>query len=246
MWLRECHRLFRELLELHSRQKQDLRQVEREVRQARTGNHVTATVLQIIENSAGWTYPSWWPILSEKVKDHPIELPELLPAPQKKQEAIRLLYDRLRHIEVVSVVLRFLCPEEFGILSPPVMNLVNLPRARNHVELYCRYLSILTNIRDHYGEFKRVADFDMALWAAAHLDSTRHRIIWNQMLHDPYFQEILLSNLLEGFGRSWGQSDRERLMLAKILLDYDYMLAALDCSQMLRGRDSPHGQKVGY
>ena len=226
MWLRECYRLFPELIEMHTRQKQNLEQVEREVRQAKPGNQISATVLQIIETSGGWTYPAWWPVLSEKIKE-PIKLPASLLPPKAKRDAIELLYARLQHIEVVSVVLRFLCPEEFGILSPPVMNLVNLPRARNHVDLYCRYVSLLTGMREHYGELKRVADFDMALWSAAHLDPSSNRLIWSQILHDPYFQGICLGNLLEGFGRSWGQSDRERLLLANILLDHDHTLAAL-------------------
>ena len=181
--------------------------------------------MQIIENSAGWTYPSWWPLLSEKIKQ-PIILPTNLHSPQSKQDAVEILNSRLRHIEVVSVVLRFLCPEEFGILSPPVINLVNLPRTMSHVELYSRYLSLLAKLRDDYGVLEKAAYVDMALWSAAHLP-TKYRSLWKEMLHDAYFQEICLSNLLEGFGRSWGQTDRERLMLAELLLKHDYILAAL-------------------
>ena len=226
MWLQDCYKLFRELIERQTGQRQNLSQVEREIREANTGNRVDARVLQIIENSTGWTYPSWWPVLSEKIKE-PIKLPEALYLPQAKHEAIKTLYTRLRHIEVVSVVLRFLYPDEFGILSPPVMNLVHLPRAKNHVELYFSYVSLLARLRDDYGVLERAADVDMALWSAAHLDSTKYRSLWEEMLHDAYFQEICLSNLLDGFGRSWGQTDRERLMLAEMLLKHDYILAAL-------------------
>lgn len=226
MWLQECFKLYPDITQLRLGQRYDLLQVEREVRQARSGCSVDAQVLQIIENSTGWTYPSWWPPFSEKIKE-PIALPANLFLPNAKQEAVKLVHSRLRHIEVVSVVLRFLCPDEFGILSPPVMNLVNLPRARSHVELYGRYLSLLVKLRDHYGVLGKAAHVDMALWSAANLDSIKHRSLWEEILHDAHFQEICLSNMLEGFGTAWGQTDRERLMLAEMLLRHDYILSAL-------------------
>ena len=231
MWLRECYELYPELTKLRTEQEYDLPRVEREVHQASSGYRVDAKVLLIIENSAGWSYPSWWPRLSEKIKD-PIKL-EDLHSPEGKQEAVKLLHTRLRHIEVVSVVLRFLCPEEFGILSPPVMAFVNLPPANTHADLYFSYLFVLKKLLRKNPALKHVANVDMALWSAAHLnyflpkDRARRDVLSREIWCDEFFQEIRLNNLFDGFGRYWQGTDRERLVLSRSLLAHDSTIAGV-------------------
>ena len=67
-------------------------------------------------------------------------------------------------IEPVSMVLRFVDPERFGILSAPVAELLGVRLRRKSKETYKRYLESLRELASERG-FQRVADVEMALWA---------------------------------------------------------------------------------
>jgi hypothetical protein len=68
----------------------------------------------------------------------------------------------------------------------------------------------------------------MALWAAAHyfVLPNSSQII-EQMFADEFFRDLRLRNLLDGFGKHWGQTDHERLALARVFLRHDKVLAGL-------------------
>lgn len=83
-------------------------------------------------------------------------------------EIVAKLYEHLHHIEVVSIILRFVNPEEFGIISPPVLSFLQLAPHEDGVSDYRHYTEVLRRMRDHHG-LARVADVDMALWSAAQL-----------------------------------------------------------------------------
>ena len=248
MWLTECYELYPELTQLRTRQTYDLPRVEREVRQASSGYLVDAKVLKIIEESAGWSYPTWWPRLSEKITE-PVKLKDLRSA-EGKQDAVKLLHSSLMHIEVVSVVLRFLCPEEFGILSPPVMAFVNLPPADTHAHLYHNYLSVLKKLLRKCPALKHVANVDMALWSAAHLnyflpkDRARRDELSKKIWRDEFFQEIRLNNLFDGFGRFWQGTDRERLVLSRSLIAHDSTVAAVIAAKCFEDAADRLGRKL--
>jgi len=227
MWLETCLELFDDITQRYTGQRQDLARLERELLPARTHCQVCSSDMKIIEEHTAWNYPQWWPRLSSQFT-HSVALPADFGDAQSKKVAIQRLHDALKHIEVISVVLRFLCPEEFGILSPPVASLLNLVPLQNkdEIDYYLRYLSVLADLREHYKVFERIADVDMALWSAAHL-FPEHRSIAEEMHNDDFFREVRLRKLLDGFGRRWGRTDRERLVLAKVLLEHDHVLAAL-------------------
>lgn len=67
-------------------------------------------------------------------------------------------------IEPVSMVLRFVDPERFGILSAPVAELLGVRLRRRSKDTYQRYLRSLRELASERG-FQRVADVEMALWA---------------------------------------------------------------------------------
>lgn len=224
MWLQDFHRRFAEATERFTGRRQDLAAVERQLVH---GRQVGRSELQIIEESPAWSYPSWWPRLSTGL-DKTIVLPADLRSRDAKRRAVTDLYEPLKHIEVVSVVLRFLCPEEFGIISPPVASLLNLPPADNHVDYYLRYLGVLKSLADHYQVLSRVADIDMALWSAAHLstDPDLHALA-DEMNQDTCFQRVRLKNLLEGLTRRSRWTDQSRHVFAATLLKHDYDTAAV-------------------
>ena len=80
------------------------------------------------------------------------------------EELIAGLYGTFRQIEPTSMVLRFFCPERYGIMSSPVAAILGVRSKRKPEVTYSAYLRSLEEIREKRG-FGRVADVEMALWA---------------------------------------------------------------------------------
>lgn len=145
----------------------------------------------------------------------------------KDKEVIWKLFDLLKNIEIVSCILRFIDPQNYGILSPPVENILNI-RGKHQVEKYLNYLDDLEILREEYN-FKRIADVDMALWALANLinySELRHHALYSDVFYDfeqtvNPVKKIMAKNSLE-------QILEERpLYKAELFLDTDYILAGL-------------------
>src|SRR5271165_4844124 len=231
MWIQECRRLYEEFVERFtvSGRRVAPRRLEEALSEARAKRQIGSKELRIIEESEDWHYPQWWPRLSTQLGE-PLELPK------DAKKMVQSLQDRIKYIEVVSVALRFLFPEDFGIISPPVIGLLNLALGTEPAEDYLRYLSVLEKIRQHYKGLERIADVDMALWVAAHLEWTEYQGILEEMRKDRAFQEIRLTNMVEGLGRYWEPSERARLTLAEVLLNHDHVLAALIAAQCFESK----------
>ena len=81
------------------------------------------------------------------------------------------MYSVFRQIEIISVILRFIMPQEYGIISPPVEKVLGINSFGNHrmssenlhLDKYSTYLKDLRDIKKER-KFDRVADVDMALW----------------------------------------------------------------------------------
>ena len=80
-----------------------------------------------------------------------------------KHELIACLFEAFRQIEPASVVLRFIDPMRFGIISSPVQTVLGIRPRRKSTATYAAYLKSLEQIRKDRG-FDRVADVEMALW----------------------------------------------------------------------------------
>ena len=224
-WIQECLELYEKTVEHFSGKRQDPGRLEQALAGAKAKGQVGPKELQLIEESSDFPYPQWWREHSNQFGE-PLALPERLDSREEKENAVSTLQERVKHIEVVSIILRFLFPEEFGIMSPPVTNLLNLVSLRSHEEQYLRYLSVLEDFRQHYG-LERIADVDMALWVAAHRDLTGYGALSEEMHRDEHFQKVRLKNMVEGLGRHWERTERARLTLAEVLLEQDHVLAAL-------------------
>lgn len=246
MWLGEFYKLFPEASALITGHRQDLGAVEHALARAQSKMRVGQSELQVIEGAAAWSYRDWWPPLNLGTD---VELPKDLRTHQAKRKAVETLHDRLKYIEVVSVVLRFLCPEEFGILSPPVASLLIRIPTDNHIDDYMRYLEALQNLRSRYGhhpELKRLAHIDMALWVAAHHSfNPQWAPLKEEMDQDQYFQELRLRNLMEGLGKLGPQSDQQRLLLARVIAGQDCLTAALIAARSCEGLVSELARRIG-
>lgn len=125
--------------------------------------------LMLIRDAEEWEYSKFWPDPEAMLKlRKPIEGCFRL-GWEGRGAAIKKLYDRFQHIEVVSIILRFVDPNNFGIISPPVEKFLGLQPQENHVKYYLTYLNSLKVISSHYERLKKLAEVDMALWCLWHL-----------------------------------------------------------------------------
>ncbi|HOE14266.1 MAG TPA: hypothetical protein PLL62_04610 [Candidatus Saccharicenans sp.] len=108
-------------------------------------------------------FPAWWkmPELSPQEID---SLKELFKNIQPKDIGlIQKLFEIFKNIEIMSCLLRIMCPEHYGIYSAPVENLLSI-KAETPVKKYLKYLDDLSELQEVYG-LATIAEADMALWA---------------------------------------------------------------------------------
>src|SRR5262249_55220651 len=118
---------------------------------------------------------------------------------RKERGILEELVHVFRSIELVSIILRFIRPESFGILSPPVERVLDVRRGSSGVETYLNYLRNLRQIRDHYPGLKRAADADMALWVLherCFTDDLLDQGIKNDYQQDPFMLHLRAANLV--------------------------------------------------
>jgi hypothetical protein len=107
-----------------------------------------------------WMVPGWW-----RYRKHANKTKGLFKdLPENEKNVISILYGIFKNIEVVSIILRFIDPENYGIISPPVRYAIGLKAKDNYVDEYLDYLSALRMYTKEY-MFGRAADADIALWA---------------------------------------------------------------------------------
>jgi hypothetical protein len=110
---------------------------------------------------------------------------------------IRELFAVLRSIDLVSIVLRFIRPDRYGVISPPVERILDLRRGSDAVQTYRYYLADLNKLKKVFG-LDRIADVDMALWVLHEkcygLESDQE--IQSAYEMDPTFLDIRVNNLI--------------------------------------------------
>jgi hypothetical protein len=143
----------------------DLSAIERTVATLRSKRTLTYQDLRSFEAKEHWWFERYWvfppehkvtPALAKKSFD-------FWHLPKNETELISELLDVFKSIELVSIILRFVKPEAYGILSPPVERVLDVRRGSDAVETYRNYLADLREITRRCG-FARTADADMALW----------------------------------------------------------------------------------
>ena len=236
MWLEEFHRRHSEAAKRYEERHLDLAEVEHKLQQARDESKIKKSTLELLEEETDyWTYGKWWQELSPCLdEDEHIQIRRRDVASQKaRKDIVEELHNRFKSIEGVSLVLRFLYPEEFGILSLPVIHFISLAPSRKPVDYYIDYLDILRGFRDHYksNKLQRIADIDMAFWSAAHFSQDPNlepELVpyRKEMYQDVYFQEVRFRNLLKGLTRYGELAESQYLVFARVLLDHDYQIAA--------------------
>ena len=100
---------------------------------------------------------------------------DLWSLPGRQNAIIDRLLRIFRHIEPVSVVLRFVDPANFGILSAPVEKILEIGPTHRPREKYLKYVKDLRSLRSER-HFNNAAEVDMALWVMSEvIDANRSR-----------------------------------------------------------------------
>ena len=171
-YLHTCLALHSDLMEILYGHRQDIRQIEDATAEVRENRQLAYEDIERILDRNVWNADmfGYWPRRQdiESILTKTWSFKEL---PGRQDEVITDMYSVFRQIELISVILRFVMPEEYGIISAPVEKVLGINYFGSHemrpeylhLEKYRTYLYDLRNLRKERG-FDRVADVDMALW----------------------------------------------------------------------------------
>ena len=143
-YLHTCARLHPVLLERLSGKAERLESVERAVAGVRSSRKLTHDALTKIIQSPDFSGAQkfWtWPSASEMqaaLGDQELDLWNL---PKNEKPLIRKLRGVFKTFEAVSVVLRFVVPEHYGILSTPVEHVLGIQLAAESIDRYVNYVN---------------------------------------------------------------------------------------------------------
>lgn len=164
-YLYVCHSLHAELTKIRYDRVQDLNRIEDATARVRSSRQLTYDDIEKIRDSAIWNADvfGYWPPRAAIASSLESTKWDFWNLPKREDEAIASLFQVFRQIEPVSVILRFVVPEHYGILSPPVEKVLGLGAFRRHPDRYRTYVDNLREIKTDRG-FETAADVDMALW----------------------------------------------------------------------------------
>lgn len=146
----------------------------KEFEQVRTGGRGLKTQDVARLFNPNWTpFNKYWPRPDQKELDHALRQKPLywVPIPDDGRTLVERLLGVLHSLGLVSLVLRFVHPDRFGIFSTPVVNLLQIHRA-NTVDLYLAFCKELRAWKEHFG-MASVAETEMALWTYDQLATGR-------------------------------------------------------------------------
>lgn len=238
-YLHDCLKAFEEVTKEKYGKVYDYAAVERDVAHLRDKRRpLTYDDLGYFESPRNWGFWTWWVFPPEhhvtpELKRREFDFWNL---PKKERSLIKSLLDVFKFIELVSIILRFVRPEHYGIISPPVERILEVRRGRNAADTYLNYIGDLNKVKDHY-HFVRVADADMALWVLHErcFGSTPDEATRMEYRNDPFMRELRAKNLMERF-----LADSTYAQLARSLLTMNHVLAgqlgAIAFEQMVRKR----------
>ena len=227
-YLRRCGELHADLTEIRFGRRQELGDIERAVAHVRSSRRLTYDDIDKIGDRETWYADmfGYWPSRGEieSILD-PTDW-DFWNLPKREDKAIAALLDVFRQIEPVSVVLRFVRPDYYGILSPPVETVLGLGPYRSHLDRYKAYLGNLRALQRDRG-LASAAMADKALWVlqVGIVDGLLRNHHDYEMLRDAYRNDDRLRAMQVGNLTSRLFEDLSRLELAEALLDTSIELA---------------------
>ena len=210
---------------------QDLNRIEDATAKVRSSRQLTYDDIEKIRDSTIWDANvfGYWPPRAAVESRLEATKWDFWNLPKREDEAIADLLQVFRQIEPVSVILRFVVPQHYGILSPPVEKVFGLGAFRRHSEKYRAYLENLREVKRDRG-FENAADVDMALWVlqvgvldgllSTCLPTGEYEALKDGFKQDSKLREIRVGNLTRQLF-----TDMSRLELAEALLVTNIELA---------------------
>ncbi len=246
-YLERCRDLFDETMETRYGWRPDYAGLERALDPVRSGARAFAfRDLETIQNGRYWDFRQFWRFPAESDIEQEIDMAEMARLiarlPLDETSSIGRLHAGLKFIENVSVVLRFVHPDQYGILSPPVEKLLEVRRGNTEVETYVNYLRDIREIRDHHG-MRRAADVDMALWVLQErvLSSYRDHDLLRAFRSDTWLLRRKAVNLLADLAEVDDTLELARALL-EVHLPLSGMMAGFELERRLRAK---HGSSSG-
>jgi len=237
-YLHDCFEAFKEVTREKYGTAYDYAAIESDVAKLRNRRPLTYDDLRYFESPRNWEFSTWWAFPPEHLVTPELKRREFnfWRLPKQEQSLIKSLLDVFKSIEIVSIILRFVRPEHYGIISPPVERILGVRRGSNAAETYLNYIGDLRKIAEHY-HLVRVADADMALWVLHErlFGSKQDQATREDYSNDPFIRELRAANLMRDL-----IEDSTYAQLARALLRTNCELAGLlggiAFEQMVRGR----------
>jgi hypothetical protein len=199
-YLHDCLREFPEICRKKYGVEFDLAAVEKKVKQLRRKVQLTYKDLSYFESPEHWWFKRFWIFppesrIESELKGVTFDFWNL--APENEAEVVRQLLYIFKSIELVSIILRFVRPDNYAIFSSPNRHLLEIRPGRDPVETYLNYLRGLRQIKEHY-HFARLADVDMALWVLHEKCFGTHRdpVVEAACQKDTFFLRLRTQNLV--------------------------------------------------
>ncbi len=222
-YLHACLDAFGEVTEKKYGTPFDYAAIEASVAPFRNRRPLTYEDLRQFESPGNWRFQDYWVFppehkVTSELKRRKFNFWSL---PKEEESLVASLLQVFKSIELVSIILRFVRPEHYGIISPPVERILDVRRGGDAVKTYLNYIEDLRIIARHYG-FARVADADMALWVVHErcFGSVPDRAIRKEYSNDLFLIERRAKNLMADFSPDLSDSQ-----LARSLLPVDMRLA---------------------
>jgi len=242
-FLQACLEQFQETAFSRHRRSPDFSAIEAVGQQLREADPLTFEALRQLFQACRahhWWFEEYW---DPPERTGPLSVSFLLSHfnEQTEKQGIRELLNELKHIELVSIVLRFVRPDRYGILSPPVQRILNVAWGSDAVETYLNYLRNLHELQRAIG-FKTAAETDMSLWvlhAKCFGGEAQNRQFLEFYNSDPQLLDLRAQNLLGPFQRL------PKSIFAKALLAVRSDLAAVVACYLFEIAVRTHAQHLG-
>ena len=180
-YLHECLERHGEVSRALYGSRQDLQAIERLSARVVDAGRLRFEDVEAIKHAGFWHGRTFWQWPThEEFKDRceTGAIEPLWSLPKRRNAIVDQLLGVFRHIEPVSVVLRFIDPENFGILSAPVEKILEVGPAHRPRQKYLKYVTDLRSLRRER-LFNTTAEVDMALWVMSEvIDANRSGSEW--------------------------------------------------------------------
>ena len=245
-YLHDCFGAFKEVTSKKYGIAYDYAAIEADVAELRNRRPLTYNDLRYFESPRNWEFRRWWDFPPEHHVTPELKRREFnfWRLPKQEQRLVKSLLEVFKSIEIVSIILRFVRPEHYGIISHPVERILDVRRGGDAVENYFNYIGDLRKVAEHY-HFERVADADIALWVlhercfGSGLDQATRK----EYVNDSFIRELRAKNLMEHF---LGESTYPQLALSLLRTNHIVagQFAGIEFERMVRDQ-APRNKEWG-